>query len=120
MISEYTDDELMDILMTSEFKDDYSPDELKFLLFKWRQFYKIKCGIYDRDMTKLNGNIMDLNDKINIKEHRINDLIKDIYDKQNEIYSKDKQIKSIKNRNLSLKERFLGKIILKENENSRL
>lgn len=117
MITELNDDELMDILMTSELNEGYSPDELKFLLFKWRQFYKIKCGSCDRDITKLDGDVRDLEDKINIKERKINDLINDIFNKENEIYSKECQINKIKNRNLSFKERFLGKIILKENEN---
>jgi hypothetical protein len=34
MISELKDDEILEFLMTSEFEDDYSPTELKYLLVK--------------------------------------------------------------------------------------
>ena len=34
MISELNDDEILDLLMTSEFEGDLSPKELKYLLYK--------------------------------------------------------------------------------------
>jgi hypothetical protein len=36
MISELQDDEILDFLMTSELEDDYKPEELKYLLIKFR------------------------------------------------------------------------------------
>ena len=40
MISELKDEEIMEFLMTSEFEDDYKPEELKYLLVKFRYFYR--------------------------------------------------------------------------------
>ena len=47
-IKELLDDEILDFLMTSEFEDNYSPDELKYLLQKWRYFYRLFNGKVER------------------------------------------------------------------------
>ena len=39
-IKKLTNDETLDFLMTSEFENNHSPDELKYLLVKWRYFYR--------------------------------------------------------------------------------
>ena len=47
-IKELTDTDILDFLMTSEFEDNYSPEELKYLLTKWRYFYRLSHGKYNR------------------------------------------------------------------------
>ena len=110
MISELKDDEILDFLMTSEFEDDYSPSELKYLLVKWRYFYRLLHGSSERKTIKLEGDIKDLNEDLDNANKKISNL-------QSEILSKENIISSLKNRNLSWKERITGKIITKEDEN---
>jgi len=110
MISELKDDEILEFLMTSEFEDDYSPTELKYLLVKWRYFYRLKQGNLERKTVDFEGQIQNLENKIKAYEKEKLNLQVQLADKQN-------VIDSMKNRNLTLKERWSGKIILKENEN---
>lgn len=110
MISELKDDEILEFLMTSDFEGDYSPTELKYLLTKWRYFYRILNGRSDRDVQKLEGDVQTLESQIRSKDLQIGNL-------KNEIINKDDIITTMKNRNLTFKERWSGKIILKENEN---
>ena len=110
MISELKDDEILEFLMTSDFEGDYSPTELKYLLTKWRYFYRILNGRSDRDVQKLEGDVQNLESKVKSKDLQIENL-------KNEVINKDDIITTMKNRNLTFKERWSGKIILKENEN---
>lgn len=110
MISELKDDEILDFLMTSDFEDDYSPTELKYLLTKWRYFYRLLHGQSENKSTRLESEIQNLKDSV--EQSKI-DAIK----YQNQIANKQNIIDSLKNRELTWKERFSGKIITKENEN---
>jgi len=110
MISELKDDEILEFLMTSEFEDDYSPTELKYLLVKWRYFYRLKQGLLERKTVDFEGKIQNLESKNKSQELENTNLKIQLADKQN-------VIDSMKNRNLTFKERWSGKIILKENEN---
>jgi hypothetical protein len=110
MISELKDDEILEFLMTSEFENDYSPTELKYLLVKWRYFYRLKQGNLERKTVDFEGQIQNLQDQVKGYEKEKLNLQIQLADKQN-------IIDSMKNRNLTLKERWSGKIILKENEN---
>ena len=110
MISELKDDEILEFLMTSDFEGDYSPTELKYLLTKWRYFYRILNGKSDRDVQKLEGDVQSLENQIKTKDLQIGNL-------KNEIINKDDIITTMKNRNLTFKERWSGKIILNKNEN---
>ena len=110
MISELKDDEILEFLMTSDFEGDYSPTELKYLLTKWRYFYRILNGRLDRDVQKLEGDVQNLESKVKSKDLQIENL-------KSEIINKDDIITTMKNRNLTFKERWSGKIILNENEN---
>ena len=110
MISELRDDEILEFLMTSDFEGDYSPTELKYLLTKWRYFYRISNGSADRDKLKLEGDVQQLEYKMKSKDLEIQRL-------QVLHVSKDETINTMKNRELTFKERWSGKIILKENEN---
>jgi hypothetical protein len=110
MISELKDDEILEFLMTSDFEDDYSPTELKYLLIKWRYFYRLQNGASERKSVDFEGKIQQLETKIKSEEVRNFNLSTQLADKQN-------TIDSMKNRHLTFKERWSGKIILKENEN---
>jgi hypothetical protein len=110
MISELKDDEILEFLMTSDFEDDYSPTELKYLLVKWRYFYRLKNGSLERISTDLEGKIQQLETKLKTEESKNLNLQIQLADSQN-------VIDSMKNRNLTFKERWSGKIILNENEN---
>jgi hypothetical protein len=82
MISELKDDEILEFLMTSDFEGDYSPTELKYLLTKWRYFYRILNGRSDRDVQKLEGDLQTIENQIKTKDLQIGNL-------KNEIINKD-------------------------------
>jgi hypothetical protein len=110
MISELKDDEILEFLMTSEFDDDYSPAELKYLLLKWRYFYRLKQGNLERKTVDFEGQIKTLENTIKSLEIEKTNLQVKIVDKEN-------VIDGMKRRQLTFKERWSGKIILNENEN---
>lgn len=110
MISELKDDEILEFLMTSDLEGDYSPAELKYLILKWRYFYRILHSKIDRNSEKYEIEIKALQEKVNHLEYEKNTILVDGAKKED-------VINSMKNRNLSWKERWSGKIILKEDEN---
>ena len=42
-----SDEDILDFLMTSDFNDDLSPEQFRFLLIKFRQFYRISANRYN-------------------------------------------------------------------------
>jgi len=110
MISELNDEQILDLLMTSEFEVDLSPTEFKFLLRKWRYFYRLLHGRLERDKD-------DFEFKIKNLEVNIHSMNEDNYKLLVENAKKDDFIDQMKNRKLSFKERLTGKIITKEDEN---
>ncbi len=109
MISELRDDEILDFLMTSEFEGDYKPDELKYLLTKWRYFYRIIHSRYELLKNESTGKVKNLEDDLEFIKKQLDDL-------KYQIVKKDELINSMERRKLTLKERIFGKIINK-NEN---
>jgi hypothetical protein len=112
-ISELSDEDVLNFLMTSEFTDDYSPAELKYLLVKWRYFYRLSQGRNEQIKVKGEGDIQQLENEKEILNNTISQLSFRIIDK-------DKLINSLKDRKLTMKERWSGKIILTEDEDKRL
>ena len=110
MISELNDEQILDLLMTSEFEVDLSPTEFKFLLRKLRYFYRLLHGRLERDKD-------DFEFKIKNLEVNIHSMNEDNYKLLVENAKKDDFIDQMKNRKLSFKERLTGKIITKEDEN---
>jgi hypothetical protein len=110
MISELKDDEILDFLMTSDFENDYKMSELKYLLHKWKYFYRILYSNKDLIKTKKDGEINNLKDEVKSLNNTIGILV-------SESNKKDILIQNLKNRKLSLKERISGKIIFNKNEN---
>lgn len=110
MISELNDEEILDFLMNSDFDGDFKPEEFRYLLHKWKYFYRILHGRYELSKVNHDGEIRLL---ISDKET----LSRSLYDTQVESAQKSDTINSMKSRKLTLKERWSGKIILNENEN---
>ena len=104
MISELNDEQILDLLMTSEFEVELSPSEFKFLLKKWRYFYRLLHGRMERTTD-------DLRFDLNSKNVEISNLKKEVYNLLVDNANKDNTIHLMKNRKLSLKERWTGKII---------
>lgn len=46
MISELTDEEILEFLMTSDLDENYRTQDFKYLILKFRSFYKIIYGNY--------------------------------------------------------------------------
>jgi len=104
MILELTDEEILDFLMTSEFEDNYKPEELKYLLHKFRYFYRVINGKYDQVKLQSETEVKKLTDIGESKKLRIENMMVEIANLQN-------TISSLKSRKLSFKERISGKII---------
>lgn len=104
MISELNDQEILDFLMTSDLEGDYSPEELKYLLFKWRYFYRLLHGLSERTKVEIDGLIRE-------KEEILENSQKKIEFLNQQISEKVEIIEKSKIRKLSWKERISGKII---------
>jgi hypothetical protein len=104
MISELKDEEILDFLMTSDFEEDYKPEELKYLLVKWRYFYRLLNGRFETSKVGSDGTINRITEELESKSNKIDRLLFDCT-------NKDNIIESMKNRSLTWKERFTGKII---------
>jgi hypothetical protein len=113
MISELNDDDILDLLMTSEFENNLSPTEFKFLLKKWRFFYRLLHGRMDRVKDDLSYNIDKLKEEIEGLKSQNYNIMVDGAQKQDQI---DVLKNVIKNRKLTWKERLTGKIITNEDE----
>jgi hypothetical protein len=95
-----TEKEILDYLMTSDFNEGLTMEECKFLLLKYRSFYRVAYSV-----TQKNKDIIEeINKKLEEKE---NELKLNIVN----ITKLDEELKQEKNRKLTLKERFLGKKI---------
>ena len=113
MISELNDEEMLDLLMTSEFENNLSPTEFKFLLKKWRFFYRILHGKMERTKD-------DMTYKINVLKEDVEGLKNQNYKTMVDCAKKQNQIEILKNKKLTWKERWTGKIITNEDENKRI
>ena len=110
MISELNDEEILEFLMTSDFEQDYKPEELKYLLTKWRYFYRLLHGRLELVKSENEGEVNKLKEEIK----SINSLLTK---EQIESSNKSDFINTLKSRKLTFKERITGKINIEENEN---
>ena len=104
-IKELTDTDILDFLMTSEFEDNYSPDELKYLLTKWRYFYRLSHGKYNRLKDDTETEIKNIKER-NISLQGENDVLKIDNNRLEE------DIIRLIGRKLTWKERIKGRIII--------
>jgi hypothetical protein len=109
MISELNDEEILDFLMNSDFEGEFKPEEYRYLLHKWKYFYRILNGRYELARVNHEGEIRQL---ISDKES----LNKSLFDIQVESAQKEDIIGSMKSRKLTWNERLKGKIILNKYE----
>jgi hypothetical protein len=104
-IKELNDSDILDFLMTSEFEDNYSPDELKYLLTKWRYFYRLSHGKYNRLKDDTETEIKNIKER-NISLQGENDVLKIDNNRLEE------DIIRLIGRKLTWKERIKGRIII--------
>jgi hypothetical protein len=109
MISELNDEEMLELLMTSEFESNLSPTEFKFLLKKWRFFYRLLHGRLERTKD-------DLTYKVDTLIENVEGLKRQNYNVMVESAQRQDQIDLLKNRKLTWKERWTGKIITNKDE----
>jgi len=112
MISKMTDEDMLDFLMTSEFENDISPEEFRFLLGRWKYFYREIHGRLERTRQDLSFESDRLRSQLADSEARHMMALADAARKQD-------AIDMMKSRKLSLKERLRGKIII-EDEDQRI
>lgn len=111
MISELNDQEILDFLMTSDFEGDYSPEEFKYLLFKWRYYYRLLNGKLERAIDDKDADLRKFKDIEEKSENSLKSL-------EQKIIEKDETINQLKSKKLTWKERISGKIIHTENEDT--
>ncbi len=103
MISELNDNEILDFLMTSDFEGDYKPDEFKYLLFKWRYFYRVLHSRQKSNFDNYEFTIEQLNGQIeSLKQQNVIC--------QQQLALKQDELSQLVNKKLTLKERISGKI----------
>lgn len=103
MISELNDNEILDFLMTSDFEGDYKPDEFKYLLVKWRYFYRVLHSRQKNNFDNYEFTIEQLNGQIeSLKQQNVIC--------QQQLALKQDELSQLVNKKLTLKERISGKI----------
>lgn len=102
-MNELTDKDILDFLMTSDFNENLTPEESRFLLFKFRYFYRLQHS----KMDGLNNVIVDLEKKL---EDTQQELKSKVFELQSEMVLVKEQRDKIINRKLTLIERLTGKI----------
>ena len=110
MLKELEDEEILNYLMTSEFTEGLTPDEFKFLLYKFRYFYRLSNGKNELLKTDLDGSKRQLDEQSNLHNRKVDSILAQKADIEN-------KYNFLKVRKLSWKERFSGKIIINEDEN---
>ncbi len=106
-INELTEEEILDFLMTNELEGDYSPSELKYLLSKWRYFYRLNLAKNEQVKHSYEDKIDELSKRVGILEYDNNELLI-------RNANKDNMIDSLKNRKLTFRERWSGEIITRD------
>lgn len=107
MISELSDEEILDYLMNSEFEGDFSAQEMKYLLLKWKYFYRVLYGNLERIKDTKDNEIRNLNGEVEI-------LKKNLTITQIERLEKENAVNDLKSRKLTWKERLTGRININE------
>jgi hypothetical protein len=102
-----TDEDMLDFLMTSEFENDISPDEFRILLNRWKYFYRQLYG-------KMERKTQDLYHELESATQNVASLEESVLSAQMDSAMKDDIIYSLKNRKLTFRERWTGKIIMKD------
>ena len=83
MLNNLNDDQILEYLMTSDYHEEFKNSELKFLLTKFKYFYRLLHGRY----TNLKGD----------SEFKLNNLTKDLENSGKQIYDLQVQNAELKN-----------------------
>jgi hypothetical protein len=100
----WSDNEILDYLMTSDFDENFSPEELKTMLVKFRQFYRITANRFTNIEFEKKKFKFDL-EKLEVNHQTKVDELNSSYEK---LLSKHN---SLLGRKLTFKERLFGRII---------
>lgn len=104
MISKLNDEDALNMLMTSEFEENYSPMEYKEMLVRYRYFYRILFSRLERMRDDNEFEMNQLRETLEMSEARV--LGYEVL-----CVEKEEKINQLKNRRLTWKERLTGKII---------
>jgi hypothetical protein len=104
-IKELEDIDILDFLMTSEFEENYSPEEFRYLLNKWRYFYRLSNGKFNRLKDDNEFEINKLKNKLELLKHE-NDILKIDNNRLEDDFVR------LIGKKLTFKERLKGKIII--------
>lgn len=107
MFKNLSEKEVLDYLMTSDFNEGLTPEEYRLLLFQFRNFFRIISGKNELLKTELSG-----------KDREMDELRKDFEKRMNETLTEKAKVENKimfnNNRKLTLKERWTGKLIIKD------
>jgi NADH dehydrogenase/NADH:ubiquinone oxidoreductase subunit G len=107
-----SEEEILNYLMTSDFNEGLTPDELIFLLCKFRNFYRISYGKNENMKVELEGKKREVEEFRTVKNKEVEKYLFEKIEAERKLERLEKVLK----RKLTLNERFFGKIILQENE----
>ena len=109
-INELNDEDMLELLMTSEYESTFSPSEFKFMLLKFRYFYRVLHSNNLRIQYMLESDIK-------MKQEEIDRLISEKTQSQINYANLKNIVDLSKNRKLSFIERLTGKIKYNIDEN---
>lgn len=109
MISKLSDEDALDMLMTSEFNENYTPKQMREMLLKYRYFYRILHSRYERLRE-------DSGFEIERREEVIRDLRGQVASEQMVSATRQDEIDALRGRRLSWRERLTGKIMYKDED----
>lgn len=102
-MNDLTDKDILDFLMTSDFNENLTPEESRFLLFKFRYFYRL----HHSKTEGLNNVILDLEERLKTTEEKLKTTQ---FDLQSQIVNLKEEHNKLINKKLTWKERLSGKI----------
>ena len=108
MITELEDKDILEFLMTSDLHEKYRPEDYKYLIFKFRHFYKILYGNFQLYKSDKDLECRNLNEDVIKLNKQVNDSLVESADLKNKLDQKNLPVK------LTLKERFSGTYIPKK------
>ena len=109
MVNNLTEEDILHYLMTSDFSEGLTPDEFKFLLVKFRNFYRISNGKNEQLKNELEGKKREISEIKDANQINVSNILTEKANVENEYHF-------LQNRKLSWKERWSGKIIIEKNE----
>ena len=104
MIDNLTEKEILEYLMTSEFEEGLTPDEFKFLLIKFRNFYRSSAGRNEQLKSEVDGKISEIENLKGLHNQQMDQIKIEKADVENKLHF-------LSNKKLSYEERWKGRII---------